>query len=95
MSQLLCLIEPDVTAMFFFSGTERSDQWPCPIGTFNNMTGLNQSTDCTACSGGYYCGIVGQSAPTAQCDAGYYCKRYAEMSSPNQTSNADICPQGQ
>ena len=59
------------------------------------MTGLNQSTDCTACSGGYYCGIVGQSAPTAQCDAGYFCKRYAEMSSPNQTSNADICLQGQ
>ena len=58
------------------------------------MTGLNQSADCTPCSPGYYCGIVGQSTPTAYCAAGYYCKRSAEMSTPNQTTDANICPQG-
>ena len=50
--------------------------------------------DCSACLGGHYCGIVGQTEPTGLCTAGYYCKRYANMSTPNQGYDADVCPQG-
>ena len=50
--------------------------------------------DCSACLGGHYCGIVGQREPTGLCTAGYYCRRYANMSTPNQGYDADVCPQG-
>ncbi|ESO91999.1 hypothetical protein LOTGIDRAFT_73867, partial [Lottia gigantea] len=70
------------------------DQYPCPLGTFNNNTGLNTSQDCSPCLGGFYCGEVGKDSPTGPCDAGYFCKRFAMMPTPNQTVDADICPQG-
>ena len=76
------------------SGTTREDEYPCPLGTFNNMTGLNNTGDCTPCSGGYYCGSTGLSEPTAQCSAGYYCVVSAETAAPTQGADADICPQG-
>ncbi len=76
------------------SGTARADEWPCPLGTFGNGTGYNSSFDCSACLGGHYCGIVGQTHPTGPCTAGYFCRRFANMSTPNQGYDADICPQG-
>ena len=58
------------------------------------MTGLTNSSDCTPCIGGYYCGIVGRSEPTAECSAGYYCTVSAETAAPSQSPDADACPQG-
>ncbi|CAH1789581.1 unnamed protein product, partial [Owenia fusiformis] len=75
-------------------GTKRADQWPCPLGTFGNDTGYNDSSNCSPCLGGMYCGIVGQTWPTGYCKAGYFCHRYAEIASPNQTTDANICPEG-
>ena len=74
-------------------GTERADQYPCPLGTFGNATGYNSSLDCSPCLGGQYCGTVGKTEPTGPCEAGYYCQEYCETSTPNQGSYGDICPQ--
>ena len=75
-------------------GTPRSDIYPCQIGTFNNMTGLNQSSDCQPCLAGYYCETAGLNYPTGQCSAGFFCKTLAETASPTQGVDADVCPQG-
>ena len=75
-------------------GTKRDNEWPCPLGTFGNATGYNSTADCSPCLGGMYCGIVGKTVPTAPCSAGYYCRRYAETSTPNQSTDANVCPQG-
>lgn len=80
---------------YHFVGTTHAAQWPCPLGTYSNVTGLSLSTDCNPCPGGFYCGLVGQDKPTGMCDQGYYCKRSAISSTPNQTDDANICPQGE
>ena len=77
-----------------FSGTKRQDEYLCPLGTFGNDTGYNSSSDCSPCSGGYYCGQLGLTFPSGQCEAGFYCRQYAERSAPNQTLDANLCPQG-
>lgn len=48
------------------------------------FSGLTQDSDCTPCSGGYYCPMVGMVTPVDQCLASYYCKQYANISTPNQ-----------
>ena len=44
--------------------------------------------------GGYYCDQVGLDSPAGLCHPGYYCKRFAKYATPNQTGDADVCPQG-
>lgn len=80
--------------MLFLAGTPRGDLYPCDIGTFSNMTGLNSSGQCADCLAGHYCETAGLSYPTGLCDAGYYCKLGAESAAPTQGANADKCPQG-
>lgn len=33
----------------------------CPLGTFSNISGLENITECTPCTGGYYCENTGNS----------------------------------
>ena len=77
------------------AGTTRADEFPCPLGTFNNMTGLVNESQCTPCYGGYYCGVIGSVEPTAECQAGFYCVVSAQTAAPTgQAPDADECPQG-
>jgi hypothetical protein len=80
--------------VFSIVGTGRRNEYPCPLGTYSVVAGLNASEECTPCAGGHYCGVVGQVAPTGLCAAGYFCKRFAKTSTPNQTDDASICPRG-
>ena len=50
--------------------TERANQYPCPRGTFNNLTNRVEESDCQPCSGGMYCDQEGLGYPAGQCDAG-------------------------
>ncbi|XP_064629299.1 uncharacterized protein LOC135488586 [Lineus longissimus] len=75
------------------TGTGRKNEYPCPLGTYSILTGLNASEDCTPCAGGHYCGVVGQVGPTGLCAAGYFCRQFAKTATPNQTDDAGICPQ--
>lgn len=44
----------------------------CPTGTFNNITGLTNYTECEPCTPGYYCSQLGMSSLSGVCHAGHY-----------------------
>ena len=48
---------------------------PCPIGTFNGETGMQQVSDCEDCTAGDYCYQEGLNATEGPCPEGYYCPR--------------------
>lgn len=75
-------------------GTSYKNEYLCPIGTFNNRTGLQEEAKCTTCLGGYYCPLPGMITPIDLCDAGYFCKQGAKSATPNQGLHANICPVG-
>jgi len=76
------------------NGTKHSEESPCPIGTFNNITGRTRPEECTQCLGGFYCGQPGLVYPRTMCGAGYFCKSGAKTSTPEEGGNANICPLG-
>ncbi|WAR09797.1 hypothetical protein MAR_034873 [Mya arenaria] len=57
---------------------------PCPKGTYSNITGAVDTSECTICDPGYYCSSVAGGEPTGPCAAGFYCEQ--EASSPYQFS---------
>ena len=85
-------------------GTRFATQFPCPKGTFNNRTGLEQVLDCSPCDPGMFCSTVGLWEPTGPCWAGYYCAMESDRadpvgsaSEPIQRTGAPIgghCPEG-
>ena len=79
---------------YCINGTERADQYPCLVGTFNNITGLKNSAQCTPCLGGFYCGRPGLVYSETPCSAGYYCRSSAKTSTPEEGENANVCPHG-
>ncbi|KAH3841623.1 hypothetical protein DPMN_115096 [Dreissena polymorpha] len=81
------------TGYFCLVNTTAKNTYPCPAGTFNNRTGLQSDTECTPCSGGFYCDNEGLSNPTGPCSAGYVCVSGSNTSMP--TSGAGYtCPAG-
>ena len=50
--------------------TTRSDEFPCPVGTYYNTTGARNTTDCLPCNLGSYCDVTGLSFPAGLCDPG-------------------------
>ncbi|XP_062603182.1 uncharacterized protein LOC134264959 [Saccostrea cucullata] len=76
------------------AGTRYNNEFPCPIGTFNNLTGITDVSLCSPCSGGYYCPTPGIVTPVSQCDSGFFCKQNANISTPIQGVDANICPEG-
>ena len=52
------------------AGTRYATEYACPLGTFSNRTGLNESADCNPCPGGYYCDELAQTDYTKLCNAG-------------------------
>ena len=75
-------------------GTNRSTQYPCPAGTYNNVTGLSAVSGCAACSPGAYCETAGLVKPTGLCDPSYYCLAGATNPAPVDGMTGDICPPG-
>lgn len=53
-------------------GTQYPSQYPCPAGTWTNLTNLAASDECYVCPRGYYC-LVGSTEPTGLCATGHYC----------------------
>ena len=69
---------------------------PCPIGTYSAALGLSNETQCTSCSGGFYCESTNATAVTGPCDQGYYCTTGAESATPSglTAATAGPCPMG-
>ena len=66
----------------------------CPAGTYNNKTGLGNSTQCTPCDPGKYCPDPGLIVPHADCVAGHYCELGSTESAPVGQSYGYQCPVG-
>ena len=66
----------------------------CPVGTFNNVTGLRAANECTPCSPGSYCATEGLIEPTGQCNAGHYCELASTQNAPVGQSYGYLCPVG-
>lgn len=73
----------------------------CPIGTMSNSTGLQSSSDCPSCTGGFYCADLGLTEPSGSCSAGYYCASGASIPVPNDggitggpCTIGHYCPEG-
>jgi len=76
------------------AGTQSSNQYPCPIGTFNNLTNLRTSSQCALCTPGYFCNATGLTVPKGQCSAGFYCGNGSKTATPDayyQTYTGDTC----
>lgn len=82
---------------------------PCPPGTYNIVTGLYDSRECTPCSAGYYCPVAGMNKLpklytngltgtaliyTYQCDAGFICIQGSLRPEPIDEVTGSYCPQG-
>lgn len=68
---------------------------PCPIGTYSNMTHLNDSKYCELCGYGHYCGQAGRADYSGNCAAGFYCLRGSKVPNPpNVTASGGPCPVG-
>ena len=58
------------------------------------IPGLSDESQCSPCLGGYYCPTPGMVTLVDLCDSGYFCKQYANISAPDQGSDANMCPPG-
>ena len=47
------------TGFYCLVNTTSSGDYPCPMGTFNNLTGLQTEVECQNCTSGSYCGSTG------------------------------------
>ena len=65
-------------------------------GTFNNLTHLQNTGECSSCVGGMYCETPGLTLPTGDCNAGYYCPGGSNTSTPLSLSGSmgDTCTLG-
>ena len=76
------------------NGTKFESEFPCPIGTFSNISGLQSVAECTSCLGGYYCPLPALVEPFSVCAAGYYCLTGAASVTPREGAEANVCPAG-
>ena len=76
------------------AGTQFATQYPCPYGTFNNMTGASAVSACTVCSPGQYCSSSGLSTPDGLCSEGFYCSERAITMMPVSDSTGGPCQAG-
>ena len=40
--------------------TTASHEFPCPAGTFSNVTNIQTAAECEQCTGGYFCEVPGK-----------------------------------
>ena len=52
-------------------GTKYATEYPCPLGTWSDISGLGNVSDCTPCPGGYYCDQQALTAYSKLCTEGY------------------------
>ncbi|KAJ8035012.1 hypothetical protein HOLleu_22086 [Holothuria leucospilota] len=64
--------EPCAQGHYCPAGTQYPAQYPCPAGTWTNLTNLAAADECYVCPRGYYC-LVGSTEPTGLCATGHYC----------------------
>nr|XP_054760934.1 uncharacterized protein LOC129267226 [Lytechinus pictus] len=89
--------EPEECPHGFYCPAGTGYDWqPCPTGTFSNMAGLANETQCTLCSPGKFCSEINSTMVTGDCEAGYYCTEGSDTATPEVTFKgvAGVCPEG-
>ena len=86
----------DCLAGFYCPAQTGMSLQPCPVGTFNPSTGLSDASQCTNCTGGFYCAVQNLTMESGPCEAGYYCRSGSSNSMPILFSGEDAgpCPVG-
>ena len=86
----------DCPAGFYCPAQTGMSLQPCPVGTFSSSTGLKEESQCTNCTGGFYCAVQNLTAVSGPCEPGYYCRSGSSDSMPTLSSGADAgpCPVG-
>ncbi|XP_070551430.1 uncharacterized protein [Ptychodera flava] len=64
--------EPCAPGHYCPEGTQYPEQFPCPAGSYSNLTNLESFSDCYECTKGYFC-LEGSTEPTDLCPTGHYC----------------------
>ena len=80
---------------FCYLRTKQEFEYPCPEGTYKNITGGRSLNACKPCEPGYYCSDKGLAEPNDKCDGGYYCTggSWTKTPSGNETyNNTWVCP---
>ncbi|TMS07321.1 hypothetical protein E3U43_011414 [Larimichthys crocea] len=77
------------------AGTVLPNQYPCPIGSFNQRPLTHSLAGCVPCAAGQYCPSVGLAEPAGPCQAGYWCREGASSPSPVDGLSGSLCPPGQ
>ena len=70
------------------AGTRYANEFLCPNGTYSDVTGLSDVSNCTACTPGFYCGSKGLTAPTAECSEGYFCGGGSSVITPHDSGKS-------
>ena len=86
---------PCPTGYYCLDGTQYSEQYPCPAGTYNNKTQKAHASSCVPCSGGTYCEGQGNSLPTGPCSAGYFCGVGASVAQPHDSDGNHVSYSGE
>ncbi|XP_035696015.1 signal peptide, CUB and EGF-like domain-containing protein 3 isoform X1 [Branchiostoma floridae] len=73
-----------------FCPTGALEEIPCPIGSYSNLIGLADASECVQCPAGYYCSLPGLQAPLGLCDPGYFCIPGSQSPTPVDGT----CPEG-
>ena len=73
---------PCVQGHYCPAGTPLATDYPCPTGTFSNITMLSDSLDCAECLPGMYCDRTGLTHPVGLCEPGFYCGGGSSTATP-------------
>ena len=64
------------------------------VGTFYNLTGLQNVSGCLPCTAGYYCDGTGNIVPSKKCREGFWCRGGSPEEMPIDQPYGTDCPNG-
>ena len=69
--------------------TQVWQRFTCPIGTYGNIEGLEQVSDCVDCAAGLYCPDT-SGVPAGSCSAGYFCSGGSSTATPADSAGTSV-----
>ena len=85
---------PCPTGHYCPEGTPHATDFPCPNGTYSNVTMLEAAADCAPCLPGSYCGSPGLTVPEGPCGPGHFCLAGASAPIPLRAAFGGPCHGG-
>ncbi|OMJ93310.1 hypothetical protein SteCoe_3776 [Stentor coeruleus] len=88
-------LTPCEKGYYCLANTGYKYSYPCPAGTYMDVTGSETIDDCKPCTAGKFCYGVGLLDVTENCKEGYYCTGSAEVATPpDNHATGSYCPRG-